>query len=279
MTPRVAVVTIAHGRHRHLERQHASLAASSVLPEMHVVVAMDDVVLERWRPDGPLSTHVLRSPTGRHGLPLAAARNRGFEHAIAAGADVVIGLDVDCLVGPRTVAGYRDAVRDQPVVLWSGPVTYLPREARECALEDLAELDAPHPARPAPRPGERTLDGNPDLFWSLSFAAHATGWAAVGGFCEEYVGYGAEDTDLGWSWAASGRSLGWVGDARAYHQHHESENPPVQHLDDIVRNGEVFARRWGRWPMEGWLAQFEQMGLVSREPDGSWVRTASEAAR
>jgi hypothetical protein len=70
-----------------------------------------------------------------------------------------------------------------------------------------------------------------------------------------------------------------VGDARAYHQHHESENPPVQHLDDIVRNGEVFARRWGRWPMEGWLGQFEQMGLVSREPDGSWVRTTSEATR
>ena len=41
--------------------------------------------------------------------------------------------------------------------------------------------------------------------------------------------------------------------ARAYHQHHPSSSPPVQHLADILRNGALFRRRWGRWPMEGWL--------------------------
>jgi GT2 family glycosyltransferase len=278
MTGTVAVVTIAHGRHRHLERQHASLEASSSPPDLHVVVAMDDLDLERWQPGGPVRTQVLRAPEGVRGLPLAAARNQGYTHALATGADVVVGLDVDCLVGRDAVAAYRDAVRAEPAVLWSGPVTYLPASASDCALDELAELDDPHRARPAPGPGERVVGADPDLFWSLSFAAHADAWTAVGGFCEEYDGYGGEDTDLGHSWQASGRPLGWVGDARAYHQHHDTEVPPVQHLDDILRNGALFARRWGRWPMQGWLAEFERMGLVSSTSDGHWVRTTSRVS-
>ena len=148
--------------------------------------------------------------------------------------------------------------------------TYRPRPATAPSHE-LVDLDDPHPARPAPRAGERLLGGDPDLFWSLSYAAHADAWTEVGGFCEEYAGYGGEDTDLAQLWAASGRSLGWVGSARAYHQHHPTEEPPVQHLDDILRNGALFARRWGRWPMEGWLAEMERMGLVAQAPDGQWV--------
>ena len=34
----------------------------------------------------------------------------------------------------------------------------------------LPELDDPHPARPAPPPGELVPDADPDLFWSLCFA-------------------------------------------------------------------------------------------------------------
>jgi len=47
--------------------------------------------------------------------------------------------------------------------------------------------------------------------------------------------------------------LGWVGGARAYHQHHPVSSPPVEHLDDILRNGRLFHERWGEWPMTGWL--------------------------
>ncbi|MFI0924816.1 hypothetical protein ACH4TP_12925 [Streptomyces sp. NPDC021012] len=28
-------------------------------------------------------------------------------------------------------------------------------------------------------------------------------------------------------------------------------DPPVRHLHDIPRNGALFRRRWGQWPMEG----------------------------
>jgi N-acetylglucosaminyl-diphospho-decaprenol L-rhamnosyltransferase len=274
--PQVAVVTIVHGRHDHLRRQRVSLDRGSRVPGHHVVVVMGDPelerVLERELQASPrLSVVALEARAGR--LPLAAARNAGAQHALDLGAEVLVFLDVDCLAGPDLVVGYEEAVAAGPRVVWSGPVTYLPPGLDVRALDRPWLLDNPHPARPAPAPGERELGGDPRLFWSLSFAMSAEAWAAVGGFHEAYVGYGGEDTDFGLQVAASGLSLGWVGDARAYHQHHPVQDPPVEHLDDILRNGRVFEQRWGHWPMEGWLRRFEAMGLV-RQVDGGWVRVS-----
>lgn len=168
-------------------------------------------------------------------------------------------------------------------MVWSGPVTYLPPSATdsgaltERTLRDLARWDSPHPARPAPRAGERVRGGEPALFWSLSFALSAQTWEEIGGFCEEYVGYGGEDTDFAQLVVASGAGLGWVGDARAYHQYHPTESPPVRHLDAILRNSGLFAKRWGSWPMEGWFKEFERAGLVRRRDDG-WERTSPDAS-
>ena len=107
MTPTTAVVTIAHGRHRHLRRQHASLA-SGTLPDHYVVVAMDDPAVESLDDDrASLVPRVVRAPQDPRGLPLAAASNLGFRTALELGADVLVGLDVDCLVGSATVGAYR----------------------------------------------------------------------------------------------------------------------------------------------------------------------------
>ena len=64
-----------------------------------------------------------------------------------------------------------------------------------------------------------------------------------------------------------GLPLLFVGGALACHQHHDSHEPPVQHLVDIVRNARRFRAKWRRWPMEGWLAAFETMGLVEWNGD------------
>ena len=48
----------------------------------------------------------------------------------------------------------------------------------------------------------------------------------------------------------------------------------VPHLEAILRNGGLYHRRWGRWPMIGWLEAFEKRGLVRR--DGvDWVRASA----
>ena len=53
-----------------------------------------------------------------------------------------------------------------------------------------------------------------------------------------------------------------MGEAIACHQYHDSYEPPVQHVADIVRNAREFHARWEKWPMEGWLQAFAHIGLV-----------------
>lgn len=261
-----AVVTVVHRRHAHLARQRASLATSTTTAYDHVVVAIDD-------PDVPAADVTL--PTHPLGLPVAAARNAGAARALSLGATTLVFLDVDCLADPALVEAYADVVADEPGTVWSGPVTYLdPPPPGGYDLATLRELDAPHPARPALARGERSVGADPDLFWSLSFACSADAWAATGGFCEDYVGYGGEDTDFARVVLDAGLDLGWVGAARAFHQWHPVSRPPVEHVADIVRNAEVYRRRWGVAPMQGWLEAFEARGLVRRDDDGRWLHTA-----
>ncbi|NHA66441.1 glycosyltransferase family 2 protein [Phycicoccus flavus] len=285
MTPRVAVVTPVHGRHRHLTGQRWGLARQTHAPDAHVVVAMGDpdvtgVLAEA--PDGP-PAHVVDVDLVDGRLPLAAARNAGVREAAHRGAEVVVLLDVDCVPAPDLVADYLAALASaaaegDPPVFACGVVRYLDAATTAAGpvwVDDSA-LEAgstPHAARPAPPAGAVERGGDARLFWSLSFAATVTDFERVGGFDEGYVGYGAEDTDVGQRLEAAGGSILWLGGATAYHQHHGDGGLPVQHVHDIVANGGRFARRWGWWPMGGWLDGFEDLGLVRRDGAGGWVAT------
>ncbi|MFL6109714.1 MAG: glycosyltransferase family 2 protein [Marmoricola sp.] len=267
-----AVVTVVHGRHDHLAHQVRSLHLATHRPDLHVVVAIEDPAVRCVPELRSERVVVLDIASDPRGLPLAAARNAGVAFAAGAGCDVLICLDVDCLAGPDLVSGYADIVHARPDVVWSGPVTYLkPPGVEGYLLNALGSLDSPHPARPAPEPGEHVVGADPDLFWSLSFALSARAWTRTGGFDEAYVGYGAEDTDFARRVHRAGLDLGWVGSARAYHQHHRVDSPPVEHLDDILRNAQLFHHRWGTWPMLGWLTSFEDLGLV-RQTSAGWDR-------
>lgn len=270
---RTVVVTVVHGRHDHLARQRELLAAGRVRPTAHVVVRMEDDV-EVTVPGG-IDTTWIDVAVEPAGLPLAAARNAGAREALRHEADLLLFLDVDCLPGPDLVGTYQAAAEVAPDAVLCGPVTYLPPPPPEGY--DLARLHAaadPHPARPAPSPGDVRRSDAHELFWSLSFATTPVTWERCGGFDEAYVGYGGEDTDFGQRARAAGVDLAWVGGADAFHQHHPVSRPPVEHLDDILRNGALFHARWGWWPMEGWLTEMEALGLVRRQ-DGGWV--AAEA--
>ncbi len=289
----VAVLTLAHGRHDHLRGQIAGLAAGDRRPDLHVVVAMDDprvrmVAQEAWAAAptvaGPATEVVVVDlPADPRGLPLARARNAAADAARERGAHHLVLLDVDCIPGAGTVATYARELASRhtreaahPAVL-CGDVAYLPPlpEGQQgwAAPADLARLREVARHRPdrVLLPAGRRLP-EPDLrqFWSLSFALTAEDFAATGGFCEDYVGYGGEDTDFAQVVGARGGSLTWVGGATAYHQHHASRTPPVEHLEAIVRNAGVFADRWGWWPMEGWLAAFRERGLAAPDDLGRW---------
>lgn len=261
---RTAVITLVAGRHAHLALQRRGLLAGSFRPHAHIVVTMNDPsardVLEPGTPDPDVVA--LRCPPGP--LPLARARNIGAQRALSAGADLLIFLDVDCVPGARLVLRYRQlaASEETPTVL-CGPVSYLPPPpAAGYQLAALPGLGRPHPARPVPPEAGVQRGGDHTLFWSLSFAVRTQLWSELGGFCEQYRGYGGEDTDFGQLAASRQVPLTWVGGAWAYHQHHTSPDPPVQHLHDIIRNAAIFHRRWGWWPMTGWLREFERRGLI-----------------
>lgn len=262
-----AVITLAtRGRLAHLHNQAAALQAYA--PETRqVVITMG----ERFDPGcGTLQEHLDADPRR---LPLAAARNLGAQLAMAHGHTDLIFLDVDCLPTPNLVPAYQRAIRLRPRGLLCGPVTYLGEHTAGAPWQELVTYRDPHPARPDP-PAETLLDTRDhDLFWSLSFTCSAATWLELGGFCTEYTGYGGEDTDFGRLARAAGIDLTWVGGADAVHQWHPVDSPPWQHLDDILRNAAIFHRRWGEWPMRGWLDAFTRAGALRRTENG-WERVA-----
>lgn len=270
--PRCAVVTLCSAnRLHHLQNQ---LAALGRYPDVDTVV----VWLDREEPPLLDAHEVMHVPPGQNGMQLAAARNLGAQRAMQRGCGLLVFLDADCVPGPDLVTLYRSAITQYPDAILCGPVTYLEPEAAPIDLDSLEQWTNPHSARPAPPDGTVAV-ANPDeyrLFWSLSFAMSAEAWHRSGGFFDGYEGYGAEDTDFAFTARRAGTPLMWVGGAHAYHQHHPTHSPPRQHLDDILRNGALFARRWGEWPMVGWLEQFERDGLVT-QVNGAWTRRPPSA--
>lgn len=287
-SPELAVVVIVHGRHEHLRRCLSSLA-DQVLPATRVVVvAMADdragALAEFTGAELGLPITLVAMDADPSRLPLARARNLGV--AAADSANLVL-LDVDCLADPFLLQRYADAMSSPrppglgsgPVV-WCGPVTYLGPNARvDLPGSDPASTPridwqmvrshrAPHTARPDPAAGALVPGTDLRLFWSLSYAITAADHAAAGGFDEAYEGYGGEDTDFARRLGTTGGGICWVGGADAYHQHHPVSRPPVEHVEDIVRNAALFRARWGSDCMTGWLEEFEGLGLVRRAGDG-----------
>jgi len=268
---KTAVITTVHGRRTHLVRQLDGLARGTRLPDLHIVVALGDPSVA-----GAVAGHqpsVLHVPASRP-LPVALGRNLGAAAALRKSVELLVFLDVDCIPGVDLIERYHTVARQAAHrdALLCGPVTYLPPAGPDGYILSELPID-PHPARPAPEPATVIRTTEYALFWSLSFAVRAATWRRIGGFCAEYRGYGGEDTDFAQCAAARDVSMLWVGGAHAFHQHHPVDDPPVGHLEDIVRNAEVFHRRWGWWPMEGWLASFESAGLIYREAGGRPVRT------
>jgi GT2 family glycosyltransferase len=269
------VITPVAGRHQHLSLQRQGLGRSTVPVDSHVVVCMGDRAAEGVAATqaGPAVTAVhLEVPDS--GLPLARARNAGAERAIESGADLLVFLDVDCIPAPDMVRRYVQCAReDRAPRLLCGPVAYLPPPpAGGYDLDRLGELADPHPARPHPADNQTLRDGDPRLFWSLSFAVRPAVWEQIGGFCEQYRGYGGEDTDFAQCATAAGVRLDWIGGALAHHQFHPVSDPPIEHADDVVANARIFFGRWGWWPMSGWLTDFQRLGLAHFDAADGWRR-------
>lgn len=250
-----------------VEHLRAQLRALAGVPDVRRIVVW---IGDDEPPELDAET-VLRVPPGPEGLRLAAGRNAGA--AAAEGAELLVFLDADCIPGPDLLRRYGEAAGRHADAVLCGPVTYLAEGVTASDPADLVAHTAPHAARPMPADDEDRVaaDAEYALFWSLSFALTPETWRRIGGFDEAYEGYGGEDTDFAFRMRSHGIPLVWTGGAHAYHQYHPTSSPPWQHVDDILRNGALFHRRWDEWPMTGWLEAFERGGAVVRDAAG-WRR-------
>lgn len=268
------MVTIVSGRREHLVNQHRALSTSVTPPHCYIVVAMNEPTAHEWLPRVPPYAATVAVTTPDKRLPLAAARNLGAQRAIEESAEVLVFLDVDCVPTAELITAYATAAGRHPDALLGGAVGYLPEGvgAFDANRMSVARF---HEFRPRLADGD-IAPADPNLFWSLSFATTAETWKTSGGFHEMYRGYGGEDTDFALSAQRANVPFLWVGGAEALHQYHSTESPPVRHLDDILDNGRLFARRWGYWPMSGWLEAFHALGLVARDArTGGWAKVGA----
>ena len=218
-------------------------------------------------------------------MPLAAARNRAAE--LAEG-DVLAFLDVDCIPDTEFVRRAAEAdVHDEKGVFLP-EVRYLPGNAAGWLtpekLPDYDLLTGTGVRHPSKRPlDETSFDQIADFgeLWGLAFIMSVRTWKTAGGMDEEYIGYGAEETDLAQRLKHAGARMYWLGGTICFHQHHHVHKPPLQHFDSIIRNARLYRSRWGEWCMQYWLSDFERRGLVKRSENRLEVvrqPTASEIA-
>jgi len=261
----LSVLTIVKNRSAHLAQLIEGLRRSTHCPDELIIVDMNSnppIHAEQAR----FPIHVLR--LDGPGLPLAAARNAA---ARATKGDKLLFLDVDCIPMRALTAAITQCLKDHDALICAD-IRYLgPDDARgEWEEADLLSRAHGHPVRHFPANGLRQED-NAGLFWSLAFGLHRQRFFDLGGFDEAFTGYGGEDTDFGFRAREAGLPLLFMGGAGAFHQYHDVFDPPLQHLNDIVRNANLFRKRWNIWPMEGWLDAFETAGLILRSGHGIHV--------
>ncbi|WP_404476714.1 glycosyltransferase family 2 protein [Novosphingobium sp. BL-52-GroH] len=250
------MLTIVKDRPGHLAQLLEGLRRSDVMPSEFIAVDMgSDPPINLA--EVPFPARIVRLDGG--GLPLAAARNLA---ASSAAGDLLLFLDVDC-IPMRGLIGAMIQVLEDQAALVCAQVRYLGSDDARGAWQeaDLLARSTGHPARRFPASGARRVE-DAGLFWSLTFGISRDVFFDLGGFDEAFTGYGAEDTDFGFRAREAKLPLLFMGGPGAFHQHHDTFDPPLQHFVDILRNAEAFRAKWGKWPMGGWLAAFEAAGLI-----------------
>ena len=286
-----SVLTLVHGRPSHLTNLVIGLSQSDRWPDELVIVYMNErKAYPLPEVPFPVRTHHIWSDATT--IPLAAARNQAVALAQH---EWLIFLDVDCIPVPDLLTVYQQQLASFPGLLM-GDIRYLPAGipvagipeamSEESALsiqhtlwniDTLRARGVKHPRRPDITQSCQPT-GSYELFWSLNFALSRSCFHRIGGFDTAYQGYGAEDTDF--AFTARKRQIPFaLVPALAFHQHHPTYQPPLQHFDDIIVNAQRFYHKWNVWPMEGWLHAFAHMGLIAWHSQASHIEVVRSPTR
>lgn len=260
-TAECSLITLHYRRERHLKNLLRGLQMGKTRPKECVVVCIGERVDLSTFDD--LNLHVVQiDHVDGDPLPLARARNAGAE---AAGCEHLIFLDVDCIPHPEFIDDMRNCLTRYATDFANGLVMASPRYLNEpvdsnFTSEDLMADSQLHPHRPEVEGICR--EECYELFWSLCFGLTKSTFEIIGGFCEDYSGYGGEDTDFALE-AKRNNVPFYLCDAVVFHQQHAFYRPALNHFNDIVKNARTFHRRWNRWAMENQLQAFSEAGYLN----------------
>ncbi len=107
----------------------------------------------------------------------------------------------------------------------------------------------------------KTCD-DPGLFWSLCFSIRGDDFQKLGGFDENYHGYGGEDTDLSFTSKKMGMPF-HLSSSAVFHQQHGFYSPPVDKIESVIDNCNYFKFKWGKWCMQKHLKAFTSQGYIN----------------
>ncbi len=255
----LSVIIIFSGRHQHLINTLKNLATGTQLPDEVIIVEMAKTKLSL--PNSILEIeHLLISDFKPSALPIAKARNLG---AINAAFKTLVFLDVDCMPSKNFIENIR-LQNELERGIYMGKPLYLTKALESLKHDDISAHAIQHPSRPII--SEILECDDYGLFWSLCFFIDSVLFFELGGFDENYNGYGAEDTDFAWKCKAQNVRL-YLTPFEVYHQQHSFYRPPLNNISAIANNSNYFYSKWGIWPMINHLKLFEQCGYIKWNPE------------
>lgn len=255
----ISLCTIYAKRKTHLQNLVKGLIGSTIHPDRLIVVCMNDRLPEL--PATPFPIDTVTIATNNNYLPLAAARN---EAASMATGEKLIFLDVDCICDRHLIEIFNYHLEREDAV-YSGSVRYLYSNWQQnSTLQTLIKYSEFNELQKEAVVGKEKVTHPYELFWSLCFGIRKKTFDRISGFDNDYLGYGAEDTDFSFKLRSQNIPLYKVS-ALAYHQFHPSYDPPLNHLEEIVSNSRVFYDKWKMLPMKKWLDRFADLGYITIE--------------
>jgi glycosyltransferase involved in cell wall biosynthesis len=287
--PAICIVIPTYNRHELLRRTLESLAAQRMDLTAFEVVVSDDGSADA-------TAEVARSFAGRlrlryvfqpdEGVRIATARNYGARLATA---PVLLFLDTGVLAGPDLVAAHlhvhREYQREAPRIAVIGythgfnPLCSFPElatmlaahtltEARERLADDKRFRDWRHQEFERYGFDLRRMYAPWTLFWTMNVSVRTADFRAIGGFDDQFRGWGSEDVDLGRRLAASGVRLVASREAWAIESPHERDHQA--NMDSNFDNaGRMFEKEPGILT-EMYAAIYSRESKVQLDDEYEW---------
>ncbi|MCW8109546.1 family 2 glycosyl transferase [Alteromonas ponticola] len=252
----ISVVVIVKTRTQQLVRLIKQLEESSLRPDEMVVVWMGSPSeFSLLKSDHFPVLHKFESSGG---LEIARARNKGLT---AATSTHCLYLNVESVISPLLLEQFAKAWT-QSYVLTSRVFCV------EKSLLDLPFAEIETHYHRVGCIGERktfSVNHNPSMFF---IAKHDVD--TIGGFDENYSGFGINDEDFFQTCLDADLTVENV-DVVTFIPNREHYQCPINHLVDFVRNAELFYQKWGYYPCQDVLFRFADLGLINEDFQSSAI--------